>query len=277
LTLAGAGVKNDPVLDRRGCWFVAAIALLGAAPARAADSAPAPAGETFASLTRQLASEDDDAAISAARKLGELGGAGALVSALAMGLRPAVATEALGGLGKTRDPRVLAVVTLYAGNVNLPVRLAAVKSLGRLPDARVTDLLLERLGDAHPQVRAAAGEALAARKVARAEERLFRLVARNDASAAGPLGALIAPSAIPRLTELHGRIDDGVLATALGEFLKRPEVPDRLRVDVVRTVGRLPGVVATAALVEYLAAVPDKDQRPSKEEAQRLLDQRGAK
>jgi len=159
----------------------------------------------------------------------------------------------------------------------LPVRLAAVKALAHLSEAKAADVLIDRLGDSHPQVRAAAAEGLAARKVTRAVPRLMKLVARNDAGAAGPLGAVIAPSAIPQLAELHGRVDDGVLATALGEFVKRPEVPDRLRVDVVRTIGRLPGAAATAALVEYLASVPDKDQRPSKEEAQRLIDQRGTK
>lgn len=245
-----------------------------AVPARAADQ-PVAAGA--GQLTRDLTSEDDDVAIAAAKKLGEGGGAAALVGGLAMGLRPAVAAEALAALGKARDPRAVAVLLLYAGNVNAPVRLAAVKALGQQGDPRAVELLLERLGDSHPQVRAAAAEALAARKVTRATQRLMLLMARNDAGAAGPLGALIAPSAIPQLAELHGRVDDNVLATALGEFLKRPEVPDRLRVDVVKTVGRLPGAAATAALVEYLASVPEKERRPSKEEAQRLIDQRGSK
>jgi HEAT repeat protein len=234
------------VVHRRAWWVPAALALtIAAGPAHAAEG---------------LASEDDDAAIAAARKLGDSGG-----------------TVALAALGKGKDPKVVPVLMLYAGNINLPVRLAAVKALGQHGDPKVIDLLLERLGDSQPQVRAAAGDALAARKVARAEKRLFLLVARNDAAAAGPLGTLMSPSAIPQLSELHGRIDDNVLATALGEFLKRPEVPDRLRVDVVKTVGRLPGAVATAALVEYLASIPDKDRRPSKDEAQRMLDQRGSK
>jgi HEAT repeat protein len=261
------------VLDRRGWWLRAALALALAIPLRAAGQPAAGAGQ----LTRDLASEDDDVAATAAKKLGEAGGAGTLVSALAMGLRPAVAVEALTALGKAREPRALAALVLYAGNVNLAVRLAAVKSLGQQSDAKAVDVLLERLGDSQPQVRAAAAEALATRKVARAYPRLYLLVSRNDAGAAGPLGTLIPPTDIPRLAELHGRVDDNVLATALGEFLKRPEVPDRLRVDVVRTVGRLPGAGATAALVEYLASVPDKDRRPSKEEAQRLIDLRGGK
>ena len=246
------------MLDRRGWWLPAALALTLAAPVLAADG---------------LASEDDEAAMAAVKT----SSAPALMAALSTGLRPAVAAEALAALGRSKDPRALPVLLLYAGNLNTPVRLAAVKALGQYGDARAIDLLLERLGDSQPQVRAAAGEALAARKVARATQRLFLLVARNDAAAAGPLGTLMAPSAIPQLSELHGRIDDGVLATALGEFLKRPDVPDRLRLDVVRTVGKLPGPVATAALVEYMAGVPEKERRPSRDEAQRLLDQRGAR
>jgi HEAT repeat protein len=268
------------VLDRRGWWFPAALALALAVPVRAAGQPATGGGQVAAGpgqLARDLAGEDDDLAIAAARKLSEAGGTYALVSALAMGLRPPVAAEVLTALGKARDPRALALLLLYSGNVNLPVRLAAVKSLGQQSDPRAVDVLVERLGDSQPQVRAAAAEALAARKVARAYQRLFLLVSRNDAGAAGPLGTLIPASDIPRLAELHGRIDDNVLATALGEFLKRPEVPDRLRVDVVRTVGRLPGAGATAALVEYLASVPDKERRPSRDEAQRLVDQRGAR
>jgi hypothetical protein len=87
---------------------------------------------------------------------------------------------------------------------------------------------------------------------------------------------LIAPDDVPKLAELRGSIDDAVLATALGEFLKRPSVPDRLRVDVIRTLGRVPGAVATTALVEYLASIPEKDNRASKDEAQKTVDARGA-
>jgi HEAT repeat protein len=260
------------VLERRGWWFAAALALTLAFPGRVFGQVASGPGQ----LARDLASEDDEVAIGAARKLGEIGGTAALVSALALGLRPAVAAEALAGLAKARDGKAVAALSLYAGNINLPVRLAAVKALGQQADPRVVDLLLERLGDSQPQVRAAAAEALAARKAARGYPRLFLLVSRNDAGAAGPLGALMPLADVPRLAEMHGRVDDNVLATALGEFLKRPDVPDRLRVDVVRTVGRLPGAGATAALVEYLASVPEKDHRPSKQEAQRLIDQRGS-
>jgi HEAT repeat protein len=239
----------------------------------------APAGEGAARLAAELGADKEETAVAAAKRLGDMGagGAEALISGLALGLRPAVAVEALNGLARLREARGLPVVSLAVGNTNPPVRVAAVKALGRIADARGVDLLLERLGDPEAAVRAAAAEALAARKETRAEKRLFLLVGRNDAGAAGPLGALMAADAVPRLAELHGRIDDAVLATAFGEFLKRPEVPDRLRLDVVRTLAQVSDAAATAALVEYVASVPDRDTRPSKEEAQKALEQRGSK
>jgi hypothetical protein len=139
----------------------------------------------------------------------------------------------------------------------------------------VTGVLIERLGDAAPEIRASAATALAARREERAAGRLFKLVAKNDAGAAAPLGTLIAANDVPKLAELRGRIDDAVLATALGEFLKRNDVADRLRIDVVRTLARIPGAPATTALVEYLASIPEKDSRASKDETQKIVDARG--
>ncbi len=274
-----------------GHWLAAALVSVLALVATRADAAgsrrraksvasQAPAADLVERLSVELSSEDEEIAQAAAAKLGGLRAPQAsrpLIEALAAGLAPTVAVAALAGLGKLGDPRALGVLALYAGNLNVPVRTAAVKALGDLREAGAAELLLGRLGDSEASVRAAAAEALAARRETRAEKRLFALVARNDAGAAGPLGKLMAPDAVPRLAELRGRVDDDVLATALGELLKRPDVPDRLRLDVVSTLGRIPGAAVTTALVEYLASIPDSEQRPSKEEAQKLLDQRGDK
>jgi HEAT repeat protein len=240
-------------------------------------AAPLPAA-ALAELRTQLAGADENAALAAARKLGESGARNAaepLTEVLAMGTTPTVAVEALAALGKLRAPKAIQVLTLYAGNRNEPVRKAAVDALGLLPDQRVSGVLMERLGDSASEVRAAAATALAARREDRAAPRLFKLVAKNDPGAAAPLGTLIAANDVPRLAELRGRIDDAVLASALGEFLKRPDVADRLRIDVVRTLARIPGAAATTALVEYLASIPEKDGRASKEETQKTVDARG--
>ncbi|HEY0712535.1 MAG TPA: HEAT repeat domain-containing protein, partial [Polyangia bacterium] len=144
------------------------------AKAKPKASGPLPAA-TLTELRTQLSGTDPQAAIAAARKLGESGASNAatpLTELLAMGTTPTLAVEALTALGKLRSPKAIQVLTLYAGNRNEPVRKAAVEALGVLADPRVAGVLIERLGDLAPEIRAAAASALAARKDERAAPRL---------------------------------------------------------------------------------------------------------
>jgi hypothetical protein len=238
------------------------------------------------SLRLALAGADDGAAIDAAGVLGTSGAAAAhepLVELLASGATPARAEAALDALAKLSDAHLLGkdettleVVELYAGHRAPELRRRAIKVLGGMADPRAVPTLMERLGDAAPDVRAAAAEALAARRETQALGRMFALLKVGDAGVAAPLATIATPDLVPQIAELAGTIDDGIIASALGEYVKRADVPDRLRIDVLRTIGRLSGAAATTALVEYVASVAAKDDRPSKREAQKLLDQRGA-
>jgi HEAT repeat protein len=249
-------------------------------------AAAGPSSAELESLRQALIGGDDDAATEAAAKLGDAGtprAAEPLLEVLAEGGRPARVQAVLDAFAKLGAAHALpdgqAVVdalTLYAGNRAPDIRRRAVKALGTVPDAGVTAALLERLGDAAPDVRAAAAEALAARHETKALPRMFALLSRGDAGVAAPLAALATPDLVPRIAELAGTIDDELVANALGEYVKRADVPEKLRIDVLRTIGRLSGAVATTALAEYLASVPAKEDRASKHEAQKLLDQRGA-
>ena len=230
-----------------------------------------------------LFGEDDAAAVAAAEALGTSGAGNAaepLAELLAAGAAPARAEATLdalaklGGGGALTAPRAFEVLDLYTGHRAPELRQRAIKALGTIKDPRVVPTLLARLGDAAPGVRAAAGEALAARRETTARPRLFALIKRGDMSAASPLAALATPDMIPQIAELAGSVDEGVLATTLGEYVQRGDVPDSQRVDVVRTLSGMGGAAATTALVEYIASVPAKDDRPSKREAQKLLDTR---
>jgi HEAT repeat protein len=256
------------------------------AKAKSGAASPGLPADRLETLRLALAGADDAAAIEAAGTLGASGAPAAaepLCEVLAAGAAPErlqAVLDALGKLGEAHalraDQTTLDALALYTGHRAPDIRRRAIKALGAVNDARATPPLFDRLGDAASDVRAAAAEALAARHDGKAARQMFALLAMGDAGVAGPLAALATPDMVPQIAELAGTIDDGVVADALGDYVKRSDVPDKLRIDVLRTIGGLSGAVATTALVDYIASVPAKEDRASKKEAQKLLDQRGA-
>lgn len=257
-----------------------------AKPAKGTPAEASLPADKLEGLRLALVGADDAVAVEAAGTLGASGATAAaepLNEILASGATPArlqAALDALAKLGEAHalraDQTTIDALALYAGHRAPDVRRRALKALGTINDPRVIPALDERLGDAASDVRAAAAAALAERHEAKAAPRMFALLARGDGGVAAPLALLATPDMIPRVAELTGTVDDGIIADALGEYVKRGDVPDKLRVDVLRTIGRLSGAVATTALVEYVASVPAKEDRPSKKEAQKLIDARGA-
>jgi len=244
----------------------------------AVKSAPKLTASELEKLSVDLTDEDDQKVIDAAARLAEVGGDEALdriLEVLAVGTYPRVAPDLLDAAGKFKNPRSLQMLAMYSGNLNFRVRNAAVKAVAALPVPQAIDILIERLGDPHAEVRATAAEALAELKEARAVPRLFALFKRNDAGSAGPLGRLADLDMTTSIAELRGSVADANLAVALGELLKRPGAPDRLRLDIVRTIGRIPGADATTALVEFVGSIDAKEVSPARDEAQNLIEQRG--
>jgi len=198
-----------------------------------------------------------------------------LVELLSAGTSPEKAAAALGALAKLADPRGLEAAELYSVHSRPELRVEAVKALAAISDPRAVPPLLDRLGDESVDVRTAAATALADRREARAVPRLMRLVRRGDLGAAAPLGRLAPLEILVEMREQQGAIKDDVLATALGSSLRRDDVGDGVRIDTLHAIAKLHGVEATAAIVDYLASIPPRDNRASRREAQRLLDERG--
>jgi HEAT repeat protein len=233
--------------------------------------------ESLDKLRELLAGTDQATVVSATTALGDSSATNAalpLVEMLAAGASPPAAIAAIDALRKLRDPASIDVLVLYASNRSPDMRRHAIEALGGFPDPRVVPTLVERLGDAAPDVRGAAAEALATRGDKTSAPRLLALLKRNDAAAAAPLGAIAPVSLLPAIAELQGSIDDGNLATALGELVKRQDVAEPVRVDIIKTLARISGAASTTALIEYVATLPSADGRPSKVEAQKVIDER---
>lgn len=249
------------------------------ADANAVDSTrPVLSPETLDKLRELLADADQVAVVSAAKALADSNASNAaspLIEVLVAGARPPAAIAVIDALKKLKDPTSIEILGLYAGNRSADIRRHAVRALGAFPDPRVVPILIERLGDDAPDVRGSAAEALAARGEKNAAPRMLALLKRNDAGAAAPLGAVAPVAMLPTIAELQGSIDDANLATALGELLKRQDVAEPVRIDIIKTLSRVNGAASTTALVEYVGSLPNNDTRSSKNEAQKVIDERG--
>ena len=242
-------------------------------------AAPGIAGEVDV-LKGQVAQEDDAKADEAAHKLGELNDPKALdaiLDALAVGAPPKVQATLLGALSGKKDPRAVEVLKHYARNRNAELRKKALAGLAELGDARGVPTMIEALSDSVEEVRATAATALGKRKERSAEGKLIKLMQHKDEASAKALALMATPELAHRLSELLGQVPDALLCTALGEMLKRPDFgPEPIRVEVVKTLSKVPGIDSTSALLEYVAATEKDKMRPSRVEAQKIVDQRSS-
>jgi HEAT repeat protein len=232
----------------------------------------------LAKLRAALSGGDDAVALETIRVLGESGTPGAvapLIEVLAVGTSPSLAVAVLQSLRRLAPASAADVVILYCGNRNVEVRRNAVETLSVLKDARVPSVLAARLGDADDGVVAIAAKAIASRHQAEAAPRLLALLDLKVPEVAVPLGQVAPLSMIPTLRDRRGSLPDADLATVLGEILKRSDVPEPTRVELVKALADIPGPDATTALVEYVGGLPkDAAARPSRTAAQKQLDER---
>lgn len=299
----------------------AAPGLAKAAKAGPVEAAKAPVpgkveapADQLTSLTAELrragSPTDEQAAAAAAQKLGALASPAAnevLLGELSTGLSPKVAMAALDALAAQKvaaaDVQLLPVLSLYARHRNLELRRRAVTAVAALPESpasagTVVPLLVGALGDASSEVRAVAAQALGARHEKSAEPALIKLLLRKDPAAPAALGQVGGPDTARALSEMIGNVPDRMILETLGELLKRPDFgPEQVRVQVVKTIGKMPGSQTLDILTDYVkqtapaaaqaaggkpAAKAGKDApkegpRPSRIEAQKIIEQRTAK
>lgn len=198
-----------------------------------------------------------------------------LLDALAMGLHPRVASAALDAVAKHGKQESYETVAYYMHHRSAKVRSSAVKAMGTLNDKRAKAKVLAALRDSHKSVRAASAQILAAKKNKKAIEPLLALLKKGDEASAMALAALANADLARGLGELIGSAPDGLLARCLGAILMRPDFkPEEARVEVVKTLGKIPGNDSLEQLTNYLGAIPEKPPRDSRTEAESIVEAR---
>lgn len=260
------------------------FALAGAAgaqpaPARDKKVARQKAGKVdLQPLLSALNGVDLEAAVKAAETLGastDPSAHDALLDALAMGMPAAVAVATIHAVAQHPAPPDVAALRRYAKHHNPTVRSAAIGALASYPDPAARKAVVAGLHDLTGTVRAAAAAAAAKGRVREAIEPLFELLARNEEPAAKALAALADPDLARKIGDKLGMVPDTILAQTLGLVLRRADFgPDAARVEVVRAIGKIQDSVAVSVLTDYLDATPKNPPRPSRQEAEKMVEAR---
>lgn len=244
----------------------------------AGKGAPRAPKTDVAPLLKALEGESVEDAAKAADALGassDPAAHDALLDALAWGLPPAVAVNAIAALALHPAPPDVVALRRYAGHHNPSVRSAALGALALYPDPAAHALVIAGLHDTTGTVRGAAAAAAAKARVREAIDPLFELLARNEQPAARALAAMADPDLVRRIGDQLGKVPDPILAQCLGMILKRADFgPDTVRVEVVRAIGKIQDQAAVNALSDYVDATPKNPPRESREEAEKMVEAR---
>lgn len=249
------------------------------APTRAKQAARQKAGKVdLQPLVTALEGVDVEAAVKAAETLGastDPSAHDALLDALAMGLPATVAVAAIQALAQHPAPPDVTALRRYANHHNPRVRSAALEALASYPDPAARKAILAGLRDLTGTVRAAAASAAAKGRVREAIEPLFELLARNEEAAGRALAAMADPDLARKIGDKLGAVPDAILAQTLGHVLERADFgPDAARVEVVRAIGKIQDSIAVTVLTNYIDATPKNPPRPSRHEAEKLVEAR---
>jgi HEAT repeat protein len=225
-----------------------------------------------------LAGADLEAAARAADTLGasaEPAAHDALLDALALGLPPAVTKHAFDALVKHPAPPDVAALRRYATHRSPTVRSAAIGALAMYPDPNARLAVIAGLSDPVATVRAAAAAAAGKGRIRSAVDPLLNLLAKGEEPSARALAAMADTELARKLGDQLGKVPEASLALALGLILKRPDFgPDTERVEIVRAIAKISDSSAVAVLTDYLDATPKNPPRPSRAEAQGVVDAR---
>ena len=263
--------------------LVVGLSLALATAAFAAPGAGKKAGKggvkaDLAPMVTALNGSGMEEAAKAASELGESADPAAhdaLLDALAWGLPPAVAVNAIAALGQHPAPPDVPALKRYAGHHNPSVRSAAFAVLAMYPSPEAHQIVIGGLHDATGLVRGAAAAAAAKGHIREAVEPLFELLARGEEPAARALAAMADADLARKIGDELGKVPDAALAQCLGLILKRADFgPDDARVEIVRALGKIQDPAAAAALGDYVDATPKNPPRPSREEAAKMLEAR---
>lgn len=185
----------------------------------------------------------------------------ALAAFLRRGQPDALADHALAALGVMRLPRALGVLADFAHHRRAEARRQAYRSIARVDDPAASDVLARGLRDSDSGVRGVCAEALGERHAVETLDLLFLALDRRVPEAAVAIGRIGDARSVARLHDELGRQPIAVVLSADEAFLRRADLDERVKLDIVGRLGEV-AVPAVKAFLEGMLATLDLRDLP---------------
>lgn len=168
------------------------------------------------------------------------------------------AVEALGGLA---NPAAIDVLSAFRHHRRPGVRRRAYQGLAAIRDRRIPGLLERGLADSDRNVRATAALALGEIGADGSLDVLFRAFERGVVEAAIAIGKLGNRQAVARFDEHLGDRPLAIMLSGYNEFLRRRDIPNEVKTEVVARLGEVSGPMVRRFLQEFLGTFPTGRRR----------------
>lgn len=156
-----------------------------------------------------------------------------LAERIRRGLPPELMETAILTLMTLGEAEAGAVLNELAAHRRPDVRLRAIEAIAAIRPSGAEATLVNALSDGDDKVRSAAATGLGEIGARGSFEVLFRALDRGNFAASQALGKVVEPAQATRLLGYLGRIPFYSLSPALGEVLKRTDVADKAKLQVI--------------------------------------------
>jgi HEAT repeat protein len=207
----------------------------------------------------KLQSQDPDQVMDGVQTLAASGSRTAvqpLTQLLKTGPRNDITDSIIQTLGFISHPSSIPILITYLEHRRPDARIAAIYALENFKDHRVARALENALRGSSAEIRSTAALALSKQGDINSVPVLFQAFERGVDDAAISIGQLGNDQHTLRLATYLGKLDIKILLPGFDEFLRRPDIPQKAKLEILNQLFELAGPDVRRFAVAYRASFP---------------------
>ena len=191
-----------------------------------------------------------------------------LAELLRRGQPDPITDRVLEALGALAHPDAIEILTVFTHHRRIGARRRAYEALAAIDDRRIRPILETGLSDSERTVRAQAALALGEMGARDSLDILFRAFERGVVEAAIAIGKLGNRQSVERFTEHLGQRPLAIMLSGYHEFLRRNDIPNEVKSDIVARLGEVSGPMVKRFLADYLTTFGERDRSELKRQVE---------